>query len=778
VRACPFGSASPEATLARHFSLAAVFLVIWVPLVATGCGRDGASASPQRVLLVTLDTTRADRLGCYGYDGASTPVLDSLAREGVLFEDVVAPSPLTLPSHTTLLTGTLPALHGVRNNATYRLGLGLATLAERFREAGYRSAAVVGSLMLDSRFGLDRGFELYDDEMPPQRDAATLVAERPASEVTRRALDWIARQGDQRWFLWVHYFDPHFEYASPEPFLSRFAQRPYDGEIAYVDSELGRIVRELEAAGRLDGTLVAVTSDHGESLGEHGERSHGIFIYGATMRVPLILRWDGVLPRRRSVEGLVQLSDVAPTLLDLAGLPPLPRAQGGSLRRAIEAGTAGGRPAILESWLPRLNYGWSELAGFQDGRWKYIRAPTPELYDLVDDPAETDNRASREPGLVEEYGSRLERGLAAASGETQGSGAAHAAPLDPSMERVLRSLGYLGGDASRGAGGSPPGVSGAAAASPGNRASGSASLPDPKDKIAEFVEISEVLHLLAAGRTQEGIARLEAAEHSNPRSVFIRRQLGNAYRAQGRWELAEAELRAAVRLNPDHPDTRVDLASLLIERAPRGDPGLEAEGLLREALRLSPELAGARHFLGALHHKRGEKERAAAEYRTALELDPFNPITLGNLAVILEERGDLDGALALYHRGMEVDPANVRMISSAAWIETRRGHPDQAVELLGRAAGLEPSSPGPLLALAQVFESSKQYDSALAALRQAVSRETSPAGASLELGRYLLRRGDPCGALEALGGFADRPGAPLGGQVRTAREEARRSCKR
>lgn len=733
----------------------------------TSCSPPPASSTPpRRVLLVTLDTTRADRLGCYGYAGASTPALDRLAASGVRFEHAVAPSPTTLPSHATILTGALPARHGVRNNATYRLGPDLATLPERFREAGYRTGAVVASAILDSRFGLDRGFEEYDDAIPAPGEGLLRVPERPAAEVSRRALDWIRRQGEERWFLWVHYFDPHFEYSPAEPFAARFAGRPYDGEIASMDAALGVLLQDLRTRGLLEDTLVAVAADHGESLGEHGERSHGVFVYASTMRVPLLLAWERGLPRGRVVRGLVRLADLAPTILDHAGLPALEAAQGQSLRQEIERGEAAGLEALLESWLPRLNYGWSELVALQDGDWKYIRAPRPELYDLHSDPGETENRVARDPAVAQEYRERLEQALEqAAAGGASGPGAP--IPLDSETERLLRSLGYLG------AGDVPVG----AAAPPGATAPAAAPLPDPKDRIAEFVELSEVLPLLAAGREEEAIARLETAARRDPGGVFIQRQLGNAYRRQGRFPEAEARLRAAVRLAPQHPDARVDLASLLVERAPAKDRMEEAEALLREALSQNPALASAHHFLGALHQKRGDAERAIEEYRAALGLDERRGLTIGNLATLLEARGDLAGALTLYQKGIEVDPSSARMHTSAAWILNRQGRRAEAAALLGRAADLEPASPRPLLALAEVLEAAGDAAGARAALGRAVDREASPGEARLRLARLLLALGDACGALRTLDPFGAGPSSrALREGVARVRSRAREGC--
>ncbi len=676
-----------------------------------GCAHAGRAArAPERVLLITLDTTRADRLGAYGYGAASTPALDRLAASGVRFETVVAPTPITLPSHATILTGTYPVRHGVRNNGTYRLGSTPATLAERFQAAGYRTAAFLGSAILDSRYGLARGFDHYDDEMPVPRGRDRLFGERPAAEVTRRALEWLGREGGERWLVWVHYFDPHYEYAAPEPFAARFADRPYDGELAYVDAAVATLLDTLASRYPPAGTLVAVTADHGESLGEHGERSHGVFIYGATMRVPLILSWSGVLPSGRVVRGLASLTDLAPTLIDLAGLEPLPASQGRSLLTAMARRRTDDAPVLLESWLPRLNYGWSELVAVQQGRYKLIRAPRSELYDLQADPHERDNRIAREPAVAEEYAAKLGRLLSAAS--VAGSEAPAAPrPLDADAERLLRSLGYLAGGTEEAAPGSPP------------QASGGGSLADPKDKIGEFLEASEALLLLSAGRLDEAVQRLEAAERSNPGSVFIQRHLGNAYRHQGRMAEAEKKLRAAVRLSPDNPGALADLATLILEGGSGPDRAREAEPFVRRALQQNPELGAAHHLLGVVRERLRDPGGAIAAYRRALELEPHNMTTLGNLAILLEKGGREEEALALYRIGIEADPENARMPTSAAWILFRRRETAEAARLLRRAAEIDAASPKPLLALAEVLRAAGDESGALQALREAARRE-------------------------------------------------------
>ena len=365
-------------------------LALLAGLAAAACthrdvdGRPREASAKPSVLLISIDTTRADRLGCYGRLDASTPNLDRWATEGVVFENAVTSVPITLPAHASLMSGLLPHGHGVRDNGIYRVPDEPPTLAALLAEAGYDTAAVVGAAVLDRQYGLDRGFESYEDSVGPMGLA---IAERDAAAVTSAAAA-AARSLRKPFFLFVHYYDPHAAYSPPTPFAERFRPDLYQGEIAYVDEQVGRLRRELEGLGLLEDTVVVITSDHGESLGEHGEPTHGVFLYQATLRVPLIIvapkRWPG----GRRVAALASLIDVPPTLLELTGVRVPDGLDGRSLAPAVDGAAAGARWLPLESEFGYNSYGWAPLSGITDGALKWIDAPEPELYDLVTDPAE------------------------------------------------------------------------------------------------------------------------------------------------------------------------------------------------------------------------------------------------------------------------------------------------------------------------------------------------------------------------------------------------------
>jgi arylsulfatase A-like enzyme len=415
-----------------------------------------AEPGPASLILITLDTTRADRLPPYNA-GNPLPVIDRIAREGVVFDRAVAPAPLTLPSHSSLFTGRLPPSHGARVNAA-TLDPALPLFTERLREAGYRTAAFVGSVVLNKDRGPARGFDVYDDVVSP---TGVRRLRRPANEVIDGAVDWLKSRDSSPFFMWVHLFDAHAPYAR-DAFDASPSGDPYGGAIAIMDAQIGRLLAALEKRQQLDRTAIIVTADHGESLGDHGEQGHGIFVYESALRVPLIVRWPGVQPRR--VTDLAQIIDIAPTVLDLEGLPG-PAMEGVSLS-AVMRGRGGPRDRIAyaESMYP-LQYGWSALRAVRHGRFKFIEAPRPELYDLESDPDEARNLHDTQPATSGRLLTLI---------RTFGTAELSATPPgDDAARERLAALGYAGSHTNP----SPP--------------SAPAVLPDPKDMIGAYNDIVE-----------------------------------------------------------------------------------------------------------------------------------------------------------------------------------------------------------------------------------------------------------------------------------------------
>ena len=469
---------------------------------------------PLNVLLVTLDTTRADRLGAYGWQDAETPHLDALASRGTLFRQAYAHVPLTAPSHASLFTGLLPPGHGMRDNGTYVLDSRFAVLPERFRSAGYATAAVVSAFVLDRRFGLGRGFESYDDRLPgSDADRTGDPSERSvrAEATIDKAIAWLKRADSRPRFLWVHVYDPHFPYDAPEPFGSRHRDRPYDGEIAYMDAQVGRLLDAASAGARP--WLRVVTADHGEGLGDHDELTHGYFVYRETQRVPLIVSLPGRVPSGREVGSIVRSVDIAPTILELAGLPPLPDVDGRSLVPLL-AGRASDepRPAYLESFHPRIWWGAQELLALRTRKWLYVEAPRPELYDVDADPGERTNLAASQPDVREVL--RLQLRTYATPGAPLG---AQTRPDGDAASR-LRSLGYLGSGAPDDAGGRD--------------------LPDAKDNGPLLAAVSEGQELRVQGKFDEALSRFRAALARNPKSLSVRLSVAELLLALGKHDEA------------------------------------------------------------------------------------------------------------------------------------------------------------------------------------------------------------------------------------------------
>ncbi|HET7617168.1 MAG TPA: sulfatase [Gemmatimonadaceae bacterium] len=407
------------------------------------------------VVVITLDTTRADRLPVYGFDGVRTPAIDRVAREGVVFDDVTSVAPLTFPAHASLFTGNLPLHHGVRDNAGGSLPMAQVTLAERLHARGWRTAAFVSAVVLRSGRGLDRGFDRYSAPSPAACPGGTL--RRRGDRVVTDALDWLAAARSDPFFLWIHLYDAHRPYELParEP----YARSPYLGAISFLDEQIGRVLTYLDREGLARTTAVVIAGDHGEGLGDHGEQAHGIFVYQSVLHVPLLMHVPGVAPRR--VLGPTSLVDVMPTLLELTGLPVIP-SDGVSLAAAMRAGASHRAPEVYAESLYPQRFGWSGLRSLRDERYKVIAAPRAELYDLQRDPVEQSNIIDARPAVARAMLARLAVYDSAPAGKPAEEG------VDSQTADELAALGYVG------------------AAAPQTPAASGSTSADPKDHIAEF----------------------------------------------------------------------------------------------------------------------------------------------------------------------------------------------------------------------------------------------------------------------------------------------------
>jgi arylsulfatase A-like enzyme/Tfp pilus assembly protein PilF len=627
-----------------------------------------APSSPPNVLLITIDTVRADRIGAYGYTKGATPAMDRLAREGVRFADATSQAPLTGPAHAAILTGQYPARLGVRDNAGTPIPAGTSTLATLFKARGYRTGGFVGAFILGPEYGFAQGFDTFDASFSKFNSGMKLQAQRRGGEVTDAAVTWLRQPSalsPQPFFAWVHLYDAHAPYDAPAPFRARFAAAPYDGEIAYVDSCIAKIVAALEQSGQLDRTLIAVVADHGEGLGDHGEAEHGLFLYESVLRIPWIMRLPGHDSAGTVVKTQVRAIDILPSLAAIAGMTP-PKTDGANIVPFIAgAPPRDPAPSYAETFYPKWHFGWSELKSIRVGDWKYIDAPKPELYDMRADATEMRNaidaRGPLAGGLSTELG-KIQAGFGAAAAVTD------APQPDPETLSRLRSLGYVG----------------IAAPSPGVRG------PDPKDMVAKLetfkTGISRALDALGRGNADAAIAQLKTLVAINDRSYELHLFLGDAYAAKRQYDTALGEYAAARMLNaqssaPAISEARVymgqgNLARALqqIDAAARTDPASSEVPLVRGeilekmgrgpdalaqyemAVRANASDAQARVSLASLALQLKQYDLARPQFEILVRMG-YRPARMHfGLAQIAEAQGDVKRAIAEYQLALKLEP--------------------------------------------------------------------------------------------------------------------------
>jgi choline-sulfatase len=680
----------------------------------------GPAASHPNVLLITIDTLRADHLGCYGDRDAATPTLDALAAGGVRFPDAVAHVPLTLPSHATILTGVTPLRHGVRDNAGFVLGPSLRTLAEQFRAGGYETVAFVSGFPVHHRFGLGRGFEVYEDRFPHGDDPTRPpYIERRADQTVAATIAWLNRRPagtDRRpFFLWLHLFDPHAPYDPPEPFRSRFSARPYDGEVAFADAQIGVLLDRLKQAGLRGQTLVLATSDHGEGLGEHGEPTHGLFIYDSTVRVPLILAGPGV-PTGRTVATLARGIDIAPTLLDLARLPALPEAEGRSLQATWARRTTANEPAYIESLFGRLSFGWAPLHGWRDRQLMFIDAPRAELYDVAADPGQLRDLSGTRTADADRYRRIIEAAVARAPAAQPGSTGREA------RDR-LRSLGYTG-------------ASGPIA---------NPSLRDPKDSAALAVRIENAM---AVERADPGKAvdEFRAVLEEDPSNPLARRHLAVALTAERRFEDALAELKQLVAAGDTGAETLVFMGDCY-RLSGRNEEALDA---FRQAAARDPQIPEPINGQGKSLVALGRRDEARQAFERALRLASADPEALGGLADLAIERGDLTEArtrLELLHaRDVDDTSATLRL----GVVLVRLGELEPAIELFARVVASQPSNVDAAVDLGGALAKAGRPAEAVPYFERAIAAGARSLIVWNSLGFARLESGNQAGAIDAL----------------------------
>lgn len=649
-----------------QFAVAVCLSSLSLALSAQAAAVEKPTGRDANVILITLDTTRADHLSCYGPHGARTPHVDALAARGVRFTHATAQLPLTLPSHACIMTGAYPEVHGLRDMGGFVLAKANPTIATIAESAGFATAAFVGSLVLSKRLGFSNGFATYDDDMAARNTEGQLPGifpERRAKAVTDHALAWVRQNGQKKFFLWVHYYDPHAPYDPPEPYRTLYAKDPYSGEIAYMDDQVGRLLDGVQRMGHLSRTLVVAIGDHGESLGEHGEMTHGVFLYESTLHVPLIIAGPGV-PAGKVIDQQVRSIDVMPTVMEFLRLQTGNRSQGVSLwPRMTGASHFNSDSAYLETLYPRTYLGWSELRGLRTGKWKYILAPRPELYDLENDPGETQNVTVRYPAVARSLQAKIWDVTGLESGREQLVPSA----LDEQTRRQLNALGYVSA-------GTPRGIE------LGTEA------PDPKDRV-EILKILDAAAALldkeryaeAARLTDDGLRRdptnplahiylataldkmgnfgreIEIYQDALARKIEtdeIDSRLGKAYLRVQEIDKAADTMARAVALNPLDLDTFRNLGTAELQLGRIDD----AEKAFQSILVENDHYAAAYNGLGLVAIQRGNVLDARRDFEKAIEVGPDEVEPLLNLGLLYQKSGEKRLAIRYYQMFLSKAP--------------------------------------------------------------------------------------------------------------------------
>jgi choline-sulfatase len=665
---------------------------------------------PSNVILITIDTVRADHVGCYGAVDVKTPTLDGLARDGLVFERAISQVPLTWPSHAAILTGTYPYQNGVQDFTGQPLDPRFRSVAQVFKQQGYATGAVVSAFVLDRSWGLGRGFDFYDDAFSAEtfRQKDIGLVDRKAGESVSRAIAWLRPKSHRPFFFWLHLYDPHSPYDPPEPFRTQYKTHPYDGEIAYADHELGRLIVWLKQNQLYDRTAIVLLSDHGESLGDHGEKEHGFFVYDSTVHIPLIVKPPaGSGFRGGRVSRPVETVAIAPTLIRLAGMKEEVQKQF-AVADLLGTGERSEDQAYSESFYSFSSFGWSPLHALRTSRYHYIEAPERELYDVVADPQEKNNLAAQQTATVAVLEDKLQSLLRQNPFKPQESGDAG---LNPDALEKLRALGYV------------------AYRSPVSAEALAAGLPDPKSKLWEFNAILEAGDAFHSGDFKTGESLLTQVQVKDPNMYIVPFLLGEAYLKREKWEEASSELRKSLVLNPHFDQAMSALARALVFLGQTD----EAREWSRKALEFNPQnyrawyqlgfiesksnqlaaiadfekavsiqgnFAPLRRDLGLAYFRQGNYAQAADNLTQAIKLGVNEPTVYNFVGISYSRTNQLAKAEASYRRALELDPKLAEAHLNLAYVyqqmgqvKAARNHYQVACTLESKYCQIVPASP-------------------------------------------------------------------------------------
>jgi arylsulfatase A-like enzyme/Flp pilus assembly protein TadD len=687
---------------------------------------DDARAEGMNLLVITLDTMRSDRIGSYGYTKANTPNLDDLARRGVMFENCYAPVPLTLPAHCSLFTGRYPLGHRVRDNGTFFLSDAEVTLAEMMKNNGYDTYAVIASFVLMAKFGLDQGFSVYDDSLDANELLYNFYSEITAEAVHAKFRKWFRNREEKNFFAWVHFYDPHAPYDPPPEYQNNSDSLSdlYDGEVAFTDVYVGKIIQDLKNENMLENTLIVIVGDHGEALGEHQEYGHSVFCYEENLKVPLIFYNPRLFPEGLLVENRVCLIDIMPSLIEMFGMDSLESFQGESFTRMLSGGKEKkNRSYYVESMYGRETLGWAPLAGIIDGPYKYISLPEPELYDLEKDRRERNNLFPVKKNIARDMDEKLKKVML----EYSSSQAGARRKLTPEDRRRLESLGYISS--------SSPAASREI---------------DPKKGILLLNRFNTVNNLIEKGRLDSAEEELKNITAQNPEIRFLPyyELMVKIYEMRDDSQTVINIWKEAVEAFPANDRFRYSLAFKLLQVGQTA----EAEALGLEITRIDERSARGFILLGRVEEKRGDHKKALTYFEKAFRLEPNNVQLKLSLAQSLIKNGQRERAVnmcqaLLDDQAIIANPSNAGILSKIGLIFMDGNRLEQALKVLLDSVSLDDSNAETWNNLGVVYYRRKDYPKAREAYNRAVRLDPEFASAFNNLGtlylRTFLERGDP-----------------------------------
>lgn len=668
------------------------------------------------VLLITIDTLRADRLSCYSNQYVQTPNLDSLAREGVLFESCICQTPLTLPAHATILSGTYPLYHQVRDNGGFVVPQKLLLLSEILRRHGYSSSAFVAAYVLHSKWGLNRGFDLYSDtfkDSSVDKIISLDEIQKRANEVLKDASAWLAKNEDKKFFSWIHLYDPHAPYDPPSPFKEKYAGKPYEGEVAYADEELGKFFDFLKKEGLWDNTLIVVTGDHGESLWEHKEETHGFFVYDAAVWVPLVIRAPIVFPARR-IKNVVEHVNVVPTILEMLDIPVPESVQGKSLLGLMWTKEKNwSDTAFTETYYPRLHFGWSELSALYHRQWKFILAPQEELYDLSKDKAEKENLARPSAGQKDEMKATLQEFIREKSRQ------ALTPQTNQNLAREdiekLASLGYI-----------------SSFSDAGQRRG----LADPKEKIKVHNDLNDAKQLYLEKKYDQAIDIVRGILAQDPHIIDAYMFLGNLYYSQNRFEEACSSFLEVLERKPDYNFAMINVLGCLINTG-------ELDRAVSECQKYLQLFSGDTIFLftmGDIYFLKKDYDRALDYLFSSVKIDPYYAEAFSKIGEIYSVKHDYPKAEEYLKKALDINPEMSRALFALALVEEALGNPAEAIAHYKKELEVKPSNFKAAYNLAELLAKTGQWEEALLYYRKTISANPSFNIPYFMIAKYYLDR--------------------------------------